>query len=383
MSSSSSSNSSSAPTLRVWDLPTRLYHWLQFILVTSALVIGFFGPEWLLPLHVWIGYAIAALIVFRLVWGLFGPHHSRFASFIPSPKKVFDHISAIRHGREQHWIGHNPLGAVMVFTLIAVLIGILFSGIIALGGVENWGPLQGLVDFAIGNDVRYIHYALAYGLVALIAFHIIGVIVETRISRTSLVKSMITVNKTLPRGAKIPSLRAASTRPALITIFGSGALIISVFYLGGLAPASGFISQPTFKPYASECSDCHELYSPSLLPRASWALLMGNLQNHFGEDASLGDKTTKAIAAYLNTYASEAWDSEAANQLRAVDPKNPTKITATPFWVKTHSVIPKKIFETPPVRGPGNCQACHKDAASGRFNDGQISIPAPTPVAKN
>jgi len=383
MSSPSPSNSPSAPVLRVWDLPTRLYHWLQFVLVISALVIGFFGPEWLLPLHVWIGYAIGALIVFRLVWGLFGPHHSRFANFIPSPKKIADHINATRHGRQAHWIGHNPLGALMVFTLIAVLIAILLTGIVALGGVENWGPLEGLVDFVIGNDVRYIHYALAYALVALIAFHIIGVIVETRISHASLVKAMITGNKTLPRGVKIPSFPAARTKPALIAIFGSGALIITAFYLGGLVPASGFINQPTFKPYASECSDCHEVYSPSLLPRASWALLMGNLQNHFGEDASLSDKTTKAIAAYLNTYASQAWDTEAANQLRAVDPKNPTRITASPFWVKTHSVIPEKVFETPPVRGKGNCQACHKDAASGRFNDGQISIPDPVAVAKN
>ncbi|VAW22078.1 hypothetical protein MNBD_ALPHA12-885 [hydrothermal vent metagenome] len=379
----SSPNPSSAPVLRVWDLPTRLYHWLQFILVISALVIGFFGPEWLLPLHVWIGYAIAALIVFRLVWGLFGPHHSRFASFIPSRKKILDHISALRQGRPQHWIGHNPLGSVMVFALILVLIGILITGIIALGGVENWGPFEGLVDFAIGNDVRYIHYALAYALVALIGFHILGVFVETRLSHTSLIKAMITGNKTLPRGSKIPNLQAAKTAPALIAIFGSGALIGLVFYLGSLAPASGFITPPTFKPYASECSDCHELYNPSLLPRASWKLLMGNLQNHFGEDASLSDKTTKAIADYLNTYASEAWDSEAANQLRAVDPKNPTRITATPFWIKTHSGIDPKLFKTPPVNAKGNCQACHKDAARGRFNDGQISIPKLTPPAKN
>jgi len=379
----SSPNLSPAPTLRVWDLPTRLYHWLQAILVTGTLVIGFFGPEWLLPLHVWIGYAIVALVVFRLVWGLFGPHHSRFASFFPTVKKLIAHIDAMVHGREQHWIGHNPLGALMVFALIFVLLGLSITGIIALGGVENWGPLAGFVDFIIGNDVRLIHYALAYGLVLLIALHIIGVFVTSRLSHTALVKSMITGNKVLPPGAKIPQPQGALKAPALITLFASGALIGLVFYLGSLAPASGFINLPPLKDYTSECGACHEVYNPSLLPRASWTALMGNLQDHFGEDASLDEKTTKEITAYLNTYASEAWDSEVANQLRSVDRKKPTQITATPFWIKTHAVIPKKVFKTPPVGGPGNCQACHKDAASGRFNDAQISIPDPTPVPKS
>ena len=116
------------------------------------------------------------------------------------------------------------------------------------------------------------------------------------------------------------------------------------------------------------------LYHPSLLPRDSWQKLMANLEDHFGEDASLDDSVTQDIANYLSTYSSQVWDTEAANELRAVDPQKPYEITATPFWKRTHARIDPTIFETRPVLSKGNCAACHWDAESGRFADQKIEI---------
>ncbi len=373
----------SASTLRVWDLPTRLYHWIQVVLVALALGLGFFAPEWLLNQHVVIGFALFALILFRLVWGFFGSYYSRFSSFVPTPKRLRAHFSEIFSGQnlqgEAHGLGHNPAGSLMVFGLIFVLGAITLSGIVTLGGVENWGPLAGFVDFSSGERARAIHLALAYVLVAMIVAHIAGVFAESQRSRSSLVKAMVTGNKDVPGHATIDRPEPAKKGAALVSLAGIGALAGVLFYLGVQVPASGFIQMAEMDDFKSECSDCHELYHPSLLPGKSWTLMMANLEDHFGEDASLSQDTTAAIAAYLERYASEAWDSEAANRLRIVDPENPIQISASPFWKENHSQIAEVVFKTRPVRGKGNCKACHEDAETGRFDDAKISIPRPTP----
>jgi mono/diheme cytochrome c family protein len=104
--------------------------------------------------------------------------------------------------------------------------------------------------------------------------------------------------------------------------------------------------------------------------------MMAHLDNHFGEDASLDPATTKAIAAWLNTYASESWDTEAANRLRSVDPADPIRITAAPAWKRIHRRIDPAVFKSKSVHDRGNCAACHRDALSGRFDDQMIAIPA-------
>jgi hypothetical protein len=102
---------------------------------------------------------------------------------------------------------------------------------------------------------------------------------------------------------------------------------------------------------------------------------MAGLDDHFGEDATLDAETTRNISAYLAEYSSETWDTEAANRLRRVSEKDPFRITASPYWVRKHSGIAPEIFSTPPVNSRSNCAACNGDAATGRFDDQQISIP--------
>ncbi len=370
--------------LRVWDLPTRFYHWLQLVLIGGALGLGFFAPEWFLDYHVWIGYGVLWLIVFRLVWGFAGSYYSRFSSFVPTPGRVLAHIRGMREARKQHDIGHNPLGAVMVFALIGVIGALILTGIIALGGVENRGLLAGVANFSGGDLARQIHGLLAYGLVVMIVLHLFGVVFESRLSGISLVRAMIDGKKPAqgPVAAEAGKASAQQAPPwrGIFAFGGSGLLVGTLIYVGTMVPASGFITMPEMESFRSECSDCHQLYHPSLLPRDSWTQMMASLEDHFGEDASLSDETTAAIADYLASYASEAWDSEAANRLRMVDPENPMQISASPFWQETHKGIPEEVFKSRAVRGQSNCKACHGDAESGRFDDARISIPAPVPV---
>ncbi len=81
--------------IKVWDLPVRIFHWTLLVLILAALLSGFFAPEWWLNYHIWIGYAIVGLIIFRLIWGFFGSYYSRFVSFIFSPKILLDHLKGI------------------------------------------------------------------------------------------------------------------------------------------------------------------------------------------------------------------------------------------------------------------------------------------------
>ncbi|MCF6301916.1 MAG: cytochrome b/b6 domain-containing protein [Devosiaceae bacterium] len=361
-------------SIDVWDIATRVYHWTQLVLVVSALVIGFFAPEWFLDAHIFIGYGILALIVFRLIWGFLGPEYSRFSSFFSSPGKILNHIRGVVKGDSSHSIGHNPLGGLMVFALIGVLSAMVITGIIVLGGMENQGPLAGFVGFDFGWNARTVHLVLAYGLVGMIVLHVFGVLVESKLSKTSLTRSMLNGKKELVSGGSAPKIRPARLWPALALMLGAGVGIVGGGSLASAIQPSGMIELPVMEKFVSECGDCHEVYHPSLLPRSSWEILMDELDDHFGEDASLGAETTAQITEHLKTYAAEAWDTEAANLLRAVDPQKPTQITASPFWKQNHQGIAEVVFETKPVNGEANCQACHKDALGGRFDDQQIEI---------
>ncbi len=361
--------------VRVWDLFVRLFHWLLVVLVSVTALTGFLGEEWWLDYHVWAGYAIAALLVLRLIWGFAGSPYARFSSFVFSARETLGFVWDLVRGRPGHYTGHNPAGALMVFALLAVLTALTVSGIVLLGGQENQGLLAGVVSYATGAFMRDIHEWLAWGLLGMIGAHIGGVLLEGYLSRENLVRAMVTGYK---KAAPQHDAGYAKFRSALVALL---AVVVIGFVGGGASwtlariPASGLVSMPENPNYASECGDCHHAYHPSLLPEPSWKKVMTGLEDHFGEDASLDEDTVKEISRYLQTYASEKWDTEAANNLRLVSRKNPLAITASAYWKTRHSDIEEQVFARKKIGSKGNCIACHKDAASGRFDDQQINIP--------
>jgi cytochrome c peroxidase len=130
--------------------------------------------------------------------------------------------------------------------------------------------------------------------------------------------------------------------------------------------------------YRTACADCHTAHHPSLLPAASWVALMRGLDDHFGEDASLDTAKRSEIEDFLAANAAETWDTEAANNFRAVSPSAPLRITRTDFWQRRHAGIATTTFKAKAVGGQANCAACHRDADSGRFDDQSISPPRET-----
>jgi cytochrome b len=360
---------------RVWDLPTRLFHWTLVVLVGIAVASKLAEPEWWLPVHLWAGYGITALIAFRFVWAAYGSGYSHIASFAYRPREVVEYLRGVLLLRPAPHIGHNPAGAVMIYVLALVLVGLVVTGLLEVGGEEKYGPLAGLVGYTVGENAKVLHAILFKVLLAMIAAHVTGVLIESVLHRDNLIGAMLTGWKTLPAGTPTPAPRAAQswTAAAVMTVIvGAAAATLLALSRLGPEPVRSLTWDAT---YRSECGACHWAYHPSLLPAASWRALVSGLSNHFGEDASLEPAKAAHIAAWLVTNAAETWGTEAANRLRRVDAAAPLRITATPYWQRKHADVPRDAFLRNGVISKGNCTSCHDDANSGRFDDRAIHMP--------
>jgi cytochrome b len=362
--------------VKVWDLPTRLFHWLLVGLVAVGVVTGFVTPEWWMGVHVWAGYGIVALMAFRLVWGICGPEYSRIVSFLYPPRSTVEHLRGLVLLRPPHYVGHNPTGALMVFALTGVLVAIVTTGLLVLGGEEKQGPLLAVIGYSVGFAAKHVHLWLVWLLIALVLCHVAGVVAESLLTHDNLVRAMITGWKRLPPEAPIPTPRPA--RPllaALLLVLLTAGAVGTLQWLSRFPPPHSLRTLPPNPTYQQECGACHYALNPSLLPAASWAALMASLGEHFGEDASLDDPTSRQLAAWLVGNAAETFDTESANRFRVVAPEEPYRVSSTPYWVRKHASVPPEVFRRRSVQSKVNCQACHRDAESGRFDDQAIAIP--------
>tara|TARA_E500000318_G_scaffold48323_1_gene45480 strand:- start:297 stop:830 length:534 start_codon:yes stop_codon:yes gene_type:complete len=169
--------------VKVWDPFVRLFHWG---LAASFAIAWITADEWD-SLHHWAGYAAAALIGLRLVWGLIGTRYARFTQFIKRPSETKQYFRDILQGRERRYVGHNPAGAAMIVALLLAMSGCALTGWMYTTDAF-WG-----VDW-----VEETHELLANGLLALVLLHIAGVILASLRHHENLVRSMITGRKRRP-----------------------------------------------------------------------------------------------------------------------------------------------------------------------------------------
>lgn len=362
--------------VKVWDLPTRFFHWSLVALVAVAVFTGFVTPEWWMGVHVWAGYGLVGLMVFRLVWGIFGSEYSRVVSFVYPPRDTLEHLRGLLLLRPPHYVGHNPTGALMVFALTGVLTALVVTGLLVLGGEEKQGPLASVIGYVVGSASKRIHLWLTITLLAMVACHVAGVIAESVLGSDNLVRAIVTGWKRLPPTAPVPTPRAA--RPVLaaaLLVALAGGAAMTLHGLSRVPPPPSLRALPLNPTYRKECGACHDAFHPGLLPASSWAGLMTGLREHFGEDASLDEATTRTLAAWLVANAAETFDTESANRLRVVAPDEPYRISHTPYWVHKHARIAPAVFARRSVRSKVNCGTCHLDAESGRFDDQAIAVP--------
>lgn len=169
--------------IKVWDLVVRVVHWSLVALFAIAFATGD-QVEWL---HVWVGYAIAALVVTRIVWGFIGPRNARFASFVKGPRAVLAFLKRSMHLDAPRYVGHNPAGGAMIVSLLALLTALCATGF-AMTTDAYWGS----------KALEEVHEALAYIAIAFVGLHVVGIIVASVEHGENLAKAMITGRK---RGA--------------------------------------------------------------------------------------------------------------------------------------------------------------------------------------
>ena len=212
------------PGVTVWDGSLRLFHWALVLLIAASLASGFFAPVLWLRWHLIAGAAIAALLGYRLVWGAFGPTHARFRDFARPPRVVLAHVSELLAGTAPRHLGHNPLGALMVFALLGMLAVLVATGTVVLGGMLKQGPLAHFTAFSLGAGLLGVHQVLAFLLGALIAGHLAGVAAESWRARENLVRAMLDGRKAPLAQAPAP----VAARPWL-----AGGIIAAVLLGGG------------------------------------------------------------------------------------------------------------------------------------------------------
>lgn len=201
-------------TIKVWDPLVRIFHWS----LVAAFAIAYLTGEEESALHVWSGYAVLGLVLFRLVWGVVGTRHARFTDFVYRPAYVIAYAKTFIAGRAERYIGHNPLGGLMVVALLVSLLATAGSGLLVYG-TQGEGPLAGMMASstapaaradergyrlqAEGHDEEHegeeiweeVHELFANLTLLLVGLHIVGVIASSLMHGENLVRAMITGRK--------------------------------------------------------------------------------------------------------------------------------------------------------------------------------------------
>lgn len=176
-------NDTNTRSVLVWDAPVRVFHWLMVLSFAGAWISAE-SERWRL-LHVTLGYTMAGLLVFRVLWGLVGTRHARFTDFVRGPRAVAAYLRSLLSGRPQHHVGHNPAGALAIVALLVLT---------ALTAVSGWATYQDIG----GEWLEDLHEGAANTMLALVLVHLAGVLVGSWAHHENLVGSMVTGRKAAP-----------------------------------------------------------------------------------------------------------------------------------------------------------------------------------------
>lgn len=218
--------SEAARKIAVWDLPTRLFHWSLVALVAALGVSGELG---LLGPHMLVGPAVLTLVLFRVVWGFVGSRTSRFADFIKGPAAIRAYLAAARRG-ESHAVGHNPLGALSVLALLALVAAQATSGLFTSDDIMVEGPMTHLVSSAMVKTLSGLHRLGFKLLLAVVALHVAAALFYTFVKKDNLIRPMVTGAKPAPEGVEgivpVGALRAAIILAACAALVWGGLALV-------------------------------------------------------------------------------------------------------------------------------------------------------------
>ncbi len=211
---------------RIWDLPTRSFHWALLVCLVGAIVSVKIGQ---MQAHLVFGSSLLTLVLFRILWGFFGSQTSRFKSFLPSYKAVLACLRAFLQKSNPH-IGHDALGGLATLALLAVLFLTPLVGMFANDELLFEGPLASLVSKSLSNSLSSIHEQLAEIAIVLVNLHIAVVLFNRFYKKDDLISPMLDGNKNLPPrlAQKAKNLRFAPHTRALLCFAVAVAVVASL-----------------------------------------------------------------------------------------------------------------------------------------------------------
>ena len=218
-----SSAFSPSQTVRIWDLPTRVFHWMLALCIVGLFITANIGGN-AMVWHFRMGLTVLTLLLFRLVWGLVGGYWSRFATFIYSPRSIINYLKG--RGKPEHSVGHTPAGAGSVFALLAVLLAQVGSGLISDDEIASAGPLVRFVSSAVTNLATNYHKNIGKWIIlGLVILHIAAIVFYLW-RKQNLIKPMLHGNKELLVAVPASTDNAGSRIMALV-IFSICAVFVS------------------------------------------------------------------------------------------------------------------------------------------------------------
>lgn len=362
----------------IWTLPTRIFHLLFALFICFAFVTD---DDRLLTYHAIIGYFILILLIFRLVWGIIGPKYSLFKDFPLGIDNVKKFASSMLSGKSEY-TGHNPIASYVMIGMLVVAFMTILSGILTYGIQEGKGILS-FLNMSLFNKMdifEEIHEFFANLLIVLIITHISGVILDKILhKRNKTLNSIFTGYKMTTEYENI-QLNIYQKLVALI-IF----LCLIVFLAFNISTPKNILTASIYDKinykqenalFVSECASCHILYPPNILPQKSWVAMMSDLENHFGDDASLSEKDNQEILTYLVNNSAENSTKEVSIKILQYAQKHSDKeilaFSQTGFWKDTHLSIPENVFRQDTIKNKSNCKACHIDIEEGLIEDDKI-----------
>lgn len=185
---------------RIWDLPTRLFHWALAFTVIVGWYLGEYRDFSTIDLHFYFGYATAGLLAFRIFWGLVGPQQVRFRALLPGPKQLFAYLTKMFKRQPSGVAGHNPLGALSVLAMMLSLLTQVITGLIAEDdGLFAEGPLREYVSESVSLTANAIHYWNSWVILLLVGLHISAILFYLLWKHENLIKPMISGWKSVKR----------------------------------------------------------------------------------------------------------------------------------------------------------------------------------------
>ncbi len=226
-------NNTSVNKVRVWDLPTRLFHWALAVCIIGLAITGIVGAN-AMVWHFRFGYSVFALLLFRIIWGLVGGRWSRFGAFIYAPKSVINYLRG--QGKPEHSVGHSPIGAGSVFALLGFLLAQVGTGLLSDDEIAFAGPLTRFVSNATVSLATNYHKNIGkWVLLGLVALHIAAIIFYLA-RKHNLVGAMLHGDKNLV-AAVPPSRDDAVSRMAALLIL---AVCVALSYWVSSLAATAF-----------------------------------------------------------------------------------------------------------------------------------------------